>query len=87
LYSVIIFISADTKRYEPGAVCIFYASILYHKVAHFKPTLQVLVRKDEGITPGRIGTVMFFPEASKNLLKGKEKGWGRKTNFGKNVLP
>lgn len=87
MYSIIKFISADTKRYEPGAVCIFHASILYHKVAEFKPTLQTLAMKEEGITPGRIGTVMFFPEASRNLLKGKEKNWGRQTNFGKNVLP
>jgi hypothetical protein len=45
-----------------------------------------LDQKDKGITPGRIGTVMFFPQASFDILKGKRKGWGKETNFGKNDI-
>jgi hypothetical protein len=35
------------------------------------------------LTPGRISTVFFFPEASYEILKDKEKDWGKKTNYGK----
>jgi hypothetical protein len=37
----------------------------------------------ENLTPGRIGTVMFFPKDSYDLLEGKDAGWGRGTNFGR----
>jgi hypothetical protein len=67
-------------------VCIFYSSILFHKVAPFIPTPQTAAQKQEEITPGRIGTVMFFPKPSFDILKGKRKNWGRETNFGKNSL-
>jgi len=37
----------------------------------------------ENMTPGRIGTVMFFPEHSYEILKDKPAGWGKATNFGR----
>jgi hypothetical protein len=38
----------------------------------------------EKITPGRIGTVFFFPRNSLEILKGKPARWGYETAFGKN---
>ena len=38
----------------------------------------------QAITPGRIGSVFFFPEASYDILKDKRPGWGYQTAFGKN---
>jgi hypothetical protein len=35
------------------------------------------------LTPGRISTVFFFPEASYELLCDKEAGWGPQTNYGR----
>lgn len=88
MYAIIYLIAANGLHtsYEPGSVCIFYSSILYHKVAQFKPKPQTAAQKEERITPGRIATVMFFPKASFDILKGKRKRWGKETNFGKNEL-
>lgn len=72
-----------STRYGPGSICIFYSSELYHKVSKFDPLPQTKEQKEKDITPGRIGTVMFFPEASFEILKGKPKGWAVKTNYGK----
>jgi len=60
--------------------------VIYHKVAPFIAKAQTAKQKAESVTPGRIGTVFFFPQASYEILEGKKKGWGRKTNFGKNNL-
>jgi len=68
--------------YGPGCVCIFFSSELYHKVSNFQPLQQTKEQKDKNITPGRIGTVMFFPKASFEILKGKPEGWARKTDYG-----
>lgn len=38
----------------------------------------------QNITPGRIGTVLFFPKESFQLLEGKRKGWASTTSFGRN---
>jgi hypothetical protein len=38
----------------------------------------------EAITPGRIGSVFFFPKESFEKLKDKRKNWGRETNYGRN---
>ena len=37
---------------------------------------------DQGLTPGRISTVMFFPENSLALLEGKPPRWGIDTAYG-----
>lgn len=39
--------------------------------------------REENLTPGRIGTVMFFPQESYEILKDKPPGWGKATNFGR----
>ena len=37
----------------------------------------------EGVTPGRIGSVFFFPSHRIEVLENKEPGWGRKTDYGR----
>jgi len=76
--------SSFANRYEPGSVCIFYSSMTYHQVARFTPPPQTQEQKVDNITPGRIGTVMFFPEPIYHLLKGTEVGWARQTDFKRN---
>jgi len=71
-------------RYLPGDFCIFYSSDIYHKVAPFTPLPQTPEQADQIITPGRIGSVFFFPRNSLKVLKGKLKRWGYRTAFGKN---
>ena len=70
--------------YRPGCVCLFYSSILYHKVSAFKPLPRTVVQRKESITPGWIGSIFFFHKDSFEKLKGKPKEWGRQTNFGRN---
>jgi hypothetical protein len=65
-------------------VCIFYSSLIFHKVAKFNPLPQTEEEKEERITPGRIGSVFFFPADSYKILKGKKKKWAFRTAFGKN---
>jgi hypothetical protein len=74
----------NPKRYGPGSVCIFYSSAIFHKVSTFFPLAQTVDQSSEAITPGRIGSVFFFPKDSLDILKGKPKNWGRETNFGRN---
>ncbi|KIL56340.1 hypothetical protein M378DRAFT_17157 [Amanita muscaria Koide BX008] len=66
--------------YLPGHVCIFESADIWHKVATFQPSPHDPTRN--GTTPGRISTVFFFPKDSYDILKDKEKGWGRLTNYG-----
>ncbi|KAF8677824.1 hypothetical protein AX14_004777 [Amanita brunnescens Koide BX004] len=68
--------------YKSGDVCLFESSHIWHKVAPFSPTPHDPNRKD-GLTPGRISTVFFFPEASYDILKDKPKGWADATNHGR----
>jgi hypothetical protein len=65
-------------------VCIFYSSLIFHKVAEFRPLAQTQEEKEEKITPGRIGSVFFFPAQSYKILEGKRAGWGLNTAFGRN---
>jgi hypothetical protein len=65
-------------------VCIFYSSKIFHKVAKFWPVTQTQEEKEENITPGRIGSVFFFPVESYNILEGKPARWGYRTAFGRN---
>ena len=71
-------------RYAPGDICIFFSSAIYHKVERFVPKVQTQEESNQNITPGRIGTVFFFPEASFEILQDKNEGWGYKTAFGRN---
>lgn len=64
-------------------MCIFYSSIIYHKVAKFKPSIQTSAQEKDNITPGRIGTVFFFPKESYEILRDKKPGWGYRTAFGR----
>jgi hypothetical protein len=69
------------NSYRPGQVLIFLSGKLYHHVSKWMPapspdSLKVL-------TPGRIGNVYFFPQASYDLLKGKKKDWNVLTGTGK----
>jgi hypothetical protein len=70
-------------RYEPGSICLFYAGILFHKVARWTPKVQTLEQQAENVTPGRIGNVFFFPAPSFELLKDKPPLWGQVTGFGR----
>ncbi|KAF8873548.1 hypothetical protein CPB84DRAFT_1798317 [Gymnopilus junonius] len=70
-------------RYDPGHVCIFYSSIIYHKVAKFESAIQTTLQAEEKITPGRIGTVFFFPKESYQILHDKPPRWGYRTAFGR----
>ncbi|KAF9470463.1 hypothetical protein BDN70DRAFT_821347, partial [Pholiota conissans] len=67
--------------YDPGSVFIFFSSNLYHKVNTFKPKVQTAEQAKVNITPGRIGSVFFFPKQSYKVLKDKPKDWARQTDY------
>jgi hypothetical protein len=54
-------------------------------VATFYPNPQTIPQAQQAITPGRIGSVLFFPEASYKNLEDERPGWGFQTAFGKNT--
>ncbi|TFK17187.1 hypothetical protein FA15DRAFT_605591, partial [Coprinopsis marcescibilis] len=70
--------------YLPGEVCIFYSSDLYHMVAPYQALQPSEEDKRDQISPGRIGSVFFFPKESFKELYDKPEGWGYKTQWGKN---
>jgi hypothetical protein len=80
-----LFRSNELFRYLPGDVCIFYSSRVLHLVDTFYPLPQTQEEKAQKLTPGRIGSVFFFPKASFMWLQGKGPNWGVKTGFGRNV--
>lgn len=57
---------------------------MLHLVDTFYPLPQSPEDRRQKITPGRIGSVFFFPKASFQLLQGKGPHWARKTAFGRN---
>ncbi|KAG1785180.1 uncharacterized protein HD556DRAFT_1192503, partial [Suillus plorans] len=61
--------------YRPGEVIILMAGALYHSIGDWTPQPGV---SGDGITPGRIGNVWFFPRSSFELLKDKPAGWSLK---------
>ncbi|KAJ8083275.1 hypothetical protein PM082_009147 [Marasmius tenuissimus] len=67
-------------EYKPGTVIVFRASKIFHTVGHWEALPMTM---EDGITPGRIGTVFFFPESSLDEPQGKEPGWALKTNYGR----
>ncbi|KAG6816069.1 hypothetical protein H0H87_008862 [Tephrocybe sp. NHM501043] len=66
--------------YQPGHVCFFYASKMYHSVTRWIPDDDI---PGQELTPGRIGTVFFSPANSLNILKDKPQNWARKTAMGR----
>lgn len=70
----------NLARYKPGDVIIFRAGLLYHSVGRWYPMDGV---GPENVTPGRIGHVFFSPEKSLDTLRGRSKGWGKDTLFGR----
>ncbi|KAG1787192.1 uncharacterized protein HD556DRAFT_1213036, partial [Suillus plorans] len=58
--------------YRPGEVIILMAGALYHAIGNWSPGEGV---SEEGITPGRVGNVWFFPRSSYEVLKDKPSGW------------
>jgi hypothetical protein len=67
-------------RYSPGSAAAFYADRIIHCVGDWE---SVRMEKNDETTPGRIGTVFYIPHSSAEALRGKEAGWGLKTNFGR----
>ena len=65
-------------------MCLFFSSFIYHKVAKFYPKTSNTKDQSQGIAPGRIGTVFFFPRVSYETLQDKPPGWGYRTGFGMN---
>jgi hypothetical protein len=57
---------------------------MFHKVSKFQPVIQTGSEAEQKITPGRIGSVFFFPVASYDILKDKRPGWGYQTAYGRN---
>lgn len=66
-------------RYSPGHVCIFLSGAIFHAVSHW--TAKEM-GKDDLVTPGRVGSVFFFPHQSLAALEGKPKNWARNTGYG-----
>ena len=60
-----------TSSYCPGHVLIFLSGKLYHHVSKWMPAPS----PDNVLTPGHIGNVYFFPQASYDILKGKKTDW------------
>ncbi|TFK59825.1 hypothetical protein BDN72DRAFT_780214, partial [Pluteus cervinus] len=65
--------------YNKGDVIVSYAGRLTHKVTNWKPSPHY----PPGVTPGRVGTVFFFPKHSLDQLRGKPYHWGIKTGYGR----
>ncbi|KAG2109525.1 hypothetical protein DEU56DRAFT_920321 [Suillus clintonianus] len=58
--------------YRPGEVIILMAGALYHSIGEWTPAPGV---SKDGLTPGRIGNVWFFPHSSYEVLKDKPANW------------
>ncbi|KAF8240877.1 hypothetical protein L208DRAFT_1230812, partial [Tricholoma matsutake] len=65
--------------YHPGHICLFLSADIFHKVAQWTPDCM---QSQVELTPGRIGSVFFFPEKSFELLCNKPAGWGKRTGYG-----
>jgi hypothetical protein len=58
---------------------IFLSGQVYHQVAEWKPAPSPPA---SGLSPGRIGNVFFFPQASYEKLKGRPSKWNIVTSSG-----
>ncbi|KAL0565144.1 hypothetical protein V5O48_016887 [Marasmius crinis-equi] len=63
----------------PGDLLLIHANKVWHVVDVWEATKM---SKNHTTTPGRIGTVFFFPSDSLPHLEGREPGWGADTMFG-----
>jgi hypothetical protein len=63
-------------------MCFSFSSLLGHWVAPWRPKVQTVEMQEERITPGRIGTVFFFPKDSLQILLGKAPNWAATTAQG-----
>ncbi|KIK41773.1 hypothetical protein CY34DRAFT_107160 [Suillus luteus UH-Slu-Lm8-n1] len=62
-------------KYRPGDVIILMGGALYHGIGPWKPLPGIT---EDGITPGRVSNVWFFPHSSFRVLENKEPGWALK---------
>ncbi|KAK7015246.1 hypothetical protein R3P38DRAFT_2518770, partial [Favolaschia claudopus] len=73
----------DVKlSYRQGDIIIFMSGLLYHTVGTWKSGSHI---SSNGITPGRVSHVFFFPQASFNELKDKPGSWMVATMAGANT--
>ena len=63
-------------------MCFSFSSLLAHLVAPWRPKVQTVEMQEERITPGRIGTVFFFPKDSLQILADKAPHWAVTTAMG-----
>lgn len=75
-----ILILMFSPSYKPGHVCIFPAGQIYHQVEEWSPLVHT---PDNAVTPGRIGSVFFFPVDSLRILEDKPAGWVKDTSHGR----
>ncbi|KAL0059543.1 hypothetical protein AAF712_013688 [Marasmius tenuissimus] len=66
--------------YRPGDILLLYANYIWHTIDEWKSTKMT---RSHTTTPGRIGTVFFFPSKSLDYLEDKEAGWGKDTMYGR----
>lgn len=72
------------QSYLAGHICFFQSADIYHLVStFFSPDMDP---EEDACTPGRIGSVFFFPEHSLNVLEKKAKGYAMK-GFGRHPNP
>ncbi|KAK1230754.1 hypothetical protein PQX77_006146 [Marasmius sp. AFHP31] len=67
-------------EYKPGTVIAFRASKIFHTIGKWE---ALPMKATDGISPGRIGTVFYFPESSLKEMRDKEPGWALSTNYGR----
>ena len=63
-------------------MCFSFSSLLAHWVGPWCPRVQTVEMQEERITPGRIGTVFFFPKDSLQILADKAPDWATTTAHG-----
>ncbi|KAL0066105.1 hypothetical protein AAF712_006937 [Marasmius tenuissimus] len=66
--------------YRPGDLVLLYANKIWHTIDFWKATKM---NKHHNTTPGRVGTVFFFPTRSLEGLLDKEAGWAADTMHGR----
>ncbi|KAJ7153135.1 hypothetical protein C8R43DRAFT_885900 [Mycena crocata] len=66
-------------EYRSGDICIARASALYHAVEEWEPAPCSAENAALRLTPGRVSTVYFCPQKTKNSLEGKMENWVNRT--------
>ncbi|KAK7018053.1 hypothetical protein VNI00_018426 [Paramarasmius palmivorus] len=67
-------------EYNPTTVAAFCASRLFHTVGEWS---ALPMKLSDTTTPGRVGTVFYFPQTSLDILKDKPPQWAINTAFGR----